>query len=59
MNPLKVKKINIGSPENPKFDNIGDYWDDDTIGKIKYLFHEFQYLFPIKFSNMKGIIRYP
>ena len=27
-NPLKIKKVNIGSPENPKFSNIGYYWDD-------------------------------
>ena len=25
LNPLKFKKINIGSLENPKFSNIGDY----------------------------------
>ena len=24
-NPLKIKKVNIGSLENPKFGNIGDY----------------------------------
>ena len=25
MNPLKIKKVNISSPENPKFSNIRDY----------------------------------
>ena len=25
---LKIKKVNIGSLENPKFTNIGDYWDE-------------------------------
>ena len=25
LNPLKVKKVNIDSLENPKFDNIGVY----------------------------------
>ena len=25
LKPLKIKKVNIGSPENPKFTNIGDY----------------------------------
>ena len=49
LNPLKTKKVNIGSPEIPKFANIGDYWDDETIGKITDLQHEFQYLFPTKF----------
>ena len=26
LSPLKIKKVNIGLPENPKFTNIGDYW---------------------------------
>ena len=34
INPLKVKKISIGSLENPKFVNIGDYLDDDTVGDL-------------------------
>ena len=38
---LKIKKVNIGSPENPKFANIGDYWDDETVGKIIDLLHGF------------------
>jgi len=25
LNPLKIKKVNIGSPKNSKFFNIGDY----------------------------------
>ena len=53
---LKIKKVNIGSPENPKFANIRDYWDDETVGKIMKLLHEFQDIFPAKFSNMKGIV---
>jgi hypothetical protein len=35
--------------------NVGDYWDDATIGKIKELVHEYQDLFPTKFIDMKGI----
>ena len=46
MNPLKFKKVNISSMENPKFSNIGDYWDDKTVGKITDLFHAFQDMFP-------------
>ena len=42
--------------KNPKFANIGDYWDDETVGKITDLLHEFQDLFPTKFSEMKGIV---
>ena len=36
--------------------NIGDYWDEETMGNITDLFHEFQDLFPTKFSEMKGIL---
>ena len=48
--------MNIGSSENPKFANIRDYWDDETVSKIKDLLHEFQDLFPTNFSEMKGIV---
>ena len=48
--PLKIKKVNIGMEENPKFANIGDYWDEETMEKITNLLHEFQYFFPKKFS---------
>ena len=41
LNPLKTKKVNIGSPKNLKFANIRDYWDDETVGKITYLLHKF------------------
>ena len=54
--PLKIKKVNIGTEENPKFSNIGDSWDEETMVKITDLLHEFQYLFPTKFSEMKGIL---
>ena len=48
--------MNIGSSENTKFVNIGDYWDDETVRKITKILHGFQDLFPDKFSEMKGII---
>ena len=57
LNPLKSKKDNIGSLENPKFANIEDYWDDETVENIKDLLQEFQDIFPTKFSGMKSIIR--
>ena len=41
LNLLKVNKVNTGSQENPKFANIGDYYDDETVGKIRDLLHEF------------------
>jgi len=54
--PLKIKKVNIGTKEYPKFANVGDYWDDETVSKITELLREYQELFPTKFSEMKGII---
>ena len=54
--PLKIRKVKIGMTENPKFVNIGDYWDEETTEKITDMLHEFQYLFPMKFSDMKGIL---
>ena len=39
--PLKIKKVNIGSEDNPKFANIGDYWDKEIVAKITDLLHEF------------------
>ena len=41
LSPLKVKKVNIGSTDNPKFANIRDYWEEETIGNITNLLHEF------------------
>ena len=56
--PLKIRKVNIGTEEQPKFTNVGDFWDEETIAKITYLLHEFQDLFPTKFSEMKGKLGY-
>ena len=56
--PLNINKINIGSYENPKFTNIGDYWDDETVWKIINLLHQFQDLFSIMFSEIKGIVNH-
>ena len=53
---LKIKKVNIGSSDNPKFANIGDYWDEETVVKIMDLLHEYQDLFRTNFSEMKGIV---
>ena len=38
---LKIKKVNIGSEDNPKFANIRDYWDEETVAKITDILHEF------------------
>ena len=39
--PLKIKKVNIGSKDNPKFANIGHYWNEEKVAKITNLLHEF------------------
>ena len=54
--PLKTRTVNIGSEENPKYATIGDYWDDEMVSKVTQLLHEYQDLFPTKFSEMKGIL---
>jgi hypothetical protein len=53
--PLRTRKVNIGTKENPKFVQIGDYWNDETMEKIPDLLCEYQDLFPTMFSEMKGI----
>jgi hypothetical protein len=53
--PIKINKVNIGTEQGTKLANVGDYWDDATIDKIIELLHEYQELFPIKFTDMKGI----
>ena len=52
--PLKIRKVNNGMEENPKFASVGDYWDEETMAKIKDLLHKFQDLFPTKLYEMKG-----
>jgi hypothetical protein len=32
--PIKIKKVNIGTAEQPKMVNIGDYWDEQTLESI-------------------------
>ena len=44
--------------ENLKFSNIVDYWDEEIVGKITKLLHEFKDLFLTKFSEIKGLVGY-
>ena len=37
---IKVKKVNIGTVEQPKMSNIRDYWDEQTVESITELLHE-------------------
>lgn len=53
---LKTRQVNSGIEVVPKFSKIGDYWDDATIDKVVELLHEYQDLFPMKFSHLKGVI---
>ena len=56
LKPLKIKKVNIGLVENLKFNNIGYYQVEETMGKITKVLHEFHDLFPTKLYEMKGIV---
>jgi hypothetical protein len=53
--PIKVKKVNIGTNDNPKMASIGYYWDEQTVKRIAELLHEYSDLFPTTFTEMKGI----
>jgi hypothetical protein len=55
--PIKVKKVNIGTTDNPKMVSIGDYWDEQTVERITKLLCEYNDLFPKTFTEMKGITR--
>jgi hypothetical protein len=35
--------------------SIGDYWDKQTLESITELLHEYNNLFPMTFTEMKGI----
>ncbi len=53
--PIKIKKVNIGTKQEPKLANIRDYWDDINVSQITNLLYEYQNLFPTKFKDIKGI----
>ena len=54
--PLKIKKVNIGSKEQPKFSNVRDYWDEETVSKITKLLQGYQELFPTKLFRDKDFL---
>jgi hypothetical protein len=47
---IKVNKVNIGIVENPKMDNIRDYWDEKTVESITELLREYNNMFPTTFT---------
>jgi hypothetical protein len=51
-----VKKVNIGTNENPKMASIRDYWDEQTMERITKLLREYIDLFLTTFTEMKGIL---
>ena len=54
--PLKMKQVNIGTKEEPKYATLGDYWDDATVEKVVELLREYQDLFLTKIMELKGIL---
>jgi hypothetical protein len=52
---INIKKVNIGTEQTLNLANVGDYWDVANVDKSTKLLHEYQDLFPTKFTNMKGI----
>ena len=54
--PMNIRQVNIGSKEQLKWAKIGDYSDDDTVGKVTELLMEYHELFPAKFFELKGIV---
>ena len=53
---LKTCKVNINTKENPKFTNIRDYWNEESLEKVVDLLHEYHDLFSTTFLEMNGIV---
>jgi len=49
--PLRLRKVNIWSEDNPNMVSIGDYWDEKTMTEIQALLREYEDLFPTSFSK--------
>lgn len=45
----------MGMEETPKFTSIGDYLDEETVGKVADLLRRYHDLFPKNITEMKGI----
>jgi hypothetical protein len=52
--PIKLKKFNIRTTEQPKMTSIGDYWDEKIVESITGLLCEYSDLFHTTFTEMKG-----
>lgn len=53
--PLKKKKINIDTEEEPKEAIIGDYWLEKEVSRVIYLLCKFEDLFLHGYHELKGI----
>jgi len=51
-----LKQVNIGTEENSKIANIGDYWEPAQQAEIVALLKEYQDVFAKDFWDMKGIV---
>ena len=54
--PVKMRQVNIGSEVQPKFACIRVYQDEDTIGKVIELLHQYHELFLTNFTVLKRIV---
>ena len=54
--PLRKKQVNIGMEAEPKYETLGDYWDDATVDKVAELLRKYQDLFPTKIMDLKGTV---
>jgi len=54
--PLKTRQVNIGTEVQPKFEKIGDYWDDAMVDKVTNFLHNTKICSLQSFSDLKGII---
>lgn len=54
--PINTKQVNISSEAKPKFMCIGYYQDEDTVGKVVELLHEYQELFLMNFTKLQGTV---
>jgi hypothetical protein len=48
--------VNVGMKKKPKFANIGDYWNDETMENIADLLCEYRDRFSTTFLEMKRIV---
>jgi hypothetical protein len=48
--PINVKKVNIGTNDNPKMASIRDYLGEQTVERITKLLHEYGDMFPTNFT---------